>query len=48
MLPHPDASGVDAMLHLADSLMYEAKKSGKNRYRISAGAGKLTPVVLAA
>ena len=36
MLPHPDAAGVDAILHIADSLMYEAKKSGKNRYRISA------------
>jgi PleD family two-component response regulator len=27
--------GVDAMLHLADSLMYQAKKSGKNCFRIS-------------
>jgi diguanylate cyclase (GGDEF)-like protein len=34
MLPQPGVNGVDAMLHLADSLMYEAKKGGKNRYRI--------------
>ena len=37
MLPHPDAGDIGAMLHLADTLMYEAKKAGKNRYRISAG-----------
>ena len=37
MLPHPQAAQIDAMLHLADMLMYEAKKGGKNRYRISAG-----------
>jgi diguanylate cyclase (GGDEF)-like protein len=48
MLPHPEASGIDAMLHIADSLMYEAKKSGKNRYRISATANAPAPVVLAA
>ena len=48
MLPHPDASSIDAMLHLADSLMYQAKKSGKNRYRISSGAANSTPAVLAA
>ncbi|MET0962692.1 MAG: GGDEF domain-containing protein [Noviherbaspirillum sp.] len=36
MLPHPQADGIQAMLHMADSLMYEAKKSGKNRYRILA------------
>lgn len=35
MLPHPQAHSLEAMLHLADSLMYEAKKSGKNRFRIS-------------
>lgn len=35
MLPHPEAHSLEAMLHLADSLMYEAKKSGKNRFRIS-------------
>jgi diguanylate cyclase (GGDEF)-like protein len=35
MLPHPQVLGVDAMLHLADSLMYQAKKSGKNCFRIS-------------
>lgn len=48
MLPHPDASGIDAMLHMADSLMYEAKKSGKNRYRISGPASASGPGVLAA
>jgi len=48
MLPHPDASGIDAMLHIADSLMYEAKKSGKNRYRISARPVVADPMVLAA
>jgi diguanylate cyclase (GGDEF)-like protein len=48
MLPHPDARGIDAMLHIADSLMYEAKKSGKNRYRISNGAATPAPVILAA
>jgi diguanylate cyclase (GGDEF)-like protein len=36
MLPHPQAHSLEDMLHLADSLMYEAKKSGKNRFRISA------------
>jgi diguanylate cyclase (GGDEF)-like protein len=35
MLPHPQAHSLEAMLHLADSLMYEAKNSGKNRCRIS-------------
>jgi diguanylate cyclase (GGDEF)-like protein len=35
MLPHPQLLGVDAMLRLADSLMYQAKKSGKNCFRIS-------------
>ena len=48
MLPHPEASSIDAILHIADSLMYEAKKSGKNRYRISASPGQSTPMVLAA
>jgi diguanylate cyclase (GGDEF)-like protein len=52
MLPHPDAIGIDAMLHIADSLMYEAKKSGKNRYRISNGisngAAMSVPVTVAA
>ena len=47
MLPHAGANGVDAMLHIADSLMYEAKKSGKNRYRISACPALSEPVVLA-
>jgi diguanylate cyclase (GGDEF)-like protein len=35
MLPHSQAHDLEAMLHLADSLMYEAKKSGKNRFRIA-------------
>jgi diguanylate cyclase (GGDEF)-like protein len=35
MLPHSKAHDLEAMLHLADSLMYEAKKSGKNRFRIA-------------
>lgn len=48
MLPHPNASGIDAMLHIADSLMYEAKKSGKNRYRISTAPALPGPVVMAA
>ena len=48
MLPHPDASGIDAMLHIADSLMYEAKKSGKNRYRISSDPTLPEALVLAA
>jgi diguanylate cyclase (GGDEF)-like protein len=48
MLPHPNASGIDAMLHIADSLMYEAKKSGKNRYRISTASALPVPVVIAA
>ena len=38
MLPHPQARSMEAMLHLADSLMYEAKRSGKNRFRISGAA----------
>jgi diguanylate cyclase (GGDEF)-like protein len=38
MLPHPQAHSLEAMLHLADSLMYEAKKGGKNRFRISGPA----------
>jgi diguanylate cyclase (GGDEF)-like protein len=48
MLPHPGASSIDAMLHIADSLMYEAKKSGKNRYRISTAASAPDPLILAA
>jgi diguanylate cyclase (GGDEF)-like protein len=48
MLPHPHASSIDAVLHIADSLMYEAKKSGKNRYRISTSAALAEPVILAA
>lgn len=44
MLPHPQAHSLEAMLHLADSLMYEAKKSGKNRFRISGSAYGRTAV----
>jgi hypothetical protein len=36
------------MLHIADSLMYEAKKSGKNRYRISASPAVPGPMAVAA
>ena len=48
MLPHPGADSIDAMLHIADSLMYEAKKSGKNCYRISPRPAMPEPLVLAA
>ena len=48
MLPHPRADSIDAILHIADSLMYEAKKSGKNCYRISPAPVVLEQLVLAA
>jgi diguanylate cyclase (GGDEF)-like protein len=40
--PH-DGADVSALIHSADSAMYEAKHNGKNGYRIF--SGKQTPFV---
>ncbi len=35
LLPHPEAKCVDAVMRVADMLMYRAKRAGKNRYATS-------------
>lgn len=37
LLPHHEAKCADSVTHVADSLMYQAKRSGKNSYASSCG-----------